>query len=157
MARNSVAKALDPLRKHAENLISSAKLILENNFPPKPPANRQSPQSFFSFDLSKVLLSPYPQRPIRNHCNRPLFASLSSGRIEREGKHLFDVALSTEEISRKLDGVPVYAVCNSSSEFVLVSDSSSQKSLGIFCFRRIDAEALLDQVLASSSYSLFQI
>eukprot|EP00250_Pteridium_aquilinum_P010435 c19385_g1_i1 orf=53-1024(+) len=90
-----------------------------------------------------TLLSPH------QHCTQkyPLLAYLSSHH-HRHGKHLFDVALSSEDISQKLDGIPVYAVCNNSSEFVLVSDSTNQKSLGFFCFRRSDAEALLQQVKA---------
>lgn len=98
-----------------------------------------------ALDLTKLLSSQ-----VKRSQERPLYACLSSSNMNhgKEGKRLFDVALSTEEISQKLDGIPVYAVCNNSSEFVLVSDSSNQKSLGIFCFRRSDAEALLQQVKA---------
>ncbi|KAJ7540463.1 hypothetical protein O6H91_10G016500 [Diphasiastrum complanatum] len=85
---------------------------------------------------------------------RPLLACLSSAlpgieldaASRREAKHLFDVALSKEQVSKRLDGVPVYTVSNSSNEFVLVSDLTGQKSLGLFCFRQEDAEALLAQV-----------
>ncbi|KAI5062683.1 hypothetical protein GOP47_0023222 [Adiantum capillus-veneris] len=65
-----------------------------------------------------------------------------------DSKHLIDFALNSDDISQRLEGIPVYAVCNNSSEFVLVSDSSNQKSLGFFCFRRKDAESLLQQVQA---------
>ncbi|MCO5596854.1 hypothetical protein L7F22_050924 [Adiantum nelumboides] len=66
----------------------------------------------------------------------------------RNSKHLFDFALNSDDIFQKLEGIPVYAVCNNSSEFVLVSDGRNQKSLGFFCFRRKDAESLLQQVQA---------
>lgn len=54
--------------------------------------------------------------------------------------------MSTEAIEERLAGVPVYALSNASEEFVLVSGASSGKSLGLFCFRKEDAEALLDQI-----------
>ncbi|KAB1213505.1 Protein TIC 22-like, chloroplastic [Morella rubra] len=56
------------------------------------------------------------------------------------------VALSTEVIEERLAGVPVYALSNASEEFVLVSGVSSRKSLGLFCFKKEDAEALLEQI-----------
>eukprot|EP00850_Spirogloea_muscicola_P004434 SM000019S04978 [mRNA] locus=s19:297433:299894:+ [translate_table: standard] len=54
--------------------------------------------------------------------------------------------MSVDQVSKRLAGVPVYTVSNASNEFVLVSDMTSQKSLGIFCFRQEDAQALLLQV-----------
>ncbi|CAM6041512.1 unnamed protein product [Sphagnum compactum] len=78
---------------------------------------------------------------------RPLLASLSSSAAAPlETKHLFDIAMSTEQVARRLDGVPVYTVSNSANEFVLVSDLNSSKSLGLFCFREADASALLAQI-----------
>eukprot|EP00246_Nothoceros_aenigmaticus_P003717 TRINITY_DN148_c0_g1_i4.p1 TRINITY_DN148_c0_g1~~TRINITY_DN148_c0_g1_i4.p1 ORF type:complete len:244 (-),score=12.23 TRINITY_DN148_c0_g1_i4:656-1387(-) len=58
----------------------------------------------------------------------------------------FDMAMSRDQVSKRLDGIPVYTVSNSANEFVLVSDLNSQKSLGVFCFRHEDAESLLSQV-----------
>ncbi|OWM84236.1 protein TIC 22-like, chloroplastic [Punica granatum] len=54
--------------------------------------------------------------------------------------------MSVEDIEERLAGVPVYALSNSAEEFVLVSGVSTKKSLGLFCFREEDAEALLDQM-----------
>ncbi|CAK7348105.1 unnamed protein product [Dovyalis caffra] len=54
--------------------------------------------------------------------------------------------MSTEAIEERLAGVPVYALSNSNEEFVLVSGLSTGKSLGLFCFKQEDAEALLDQM-----------
>lgn len=80
----------------------------------------------------------------------PAFACLSAaaspGREPPEARELFQLALSTEQVATRLDGVPVYAISNSSNEFVLVTDSNGSKSLGILCFRPDDAEALLAQV-----------
>ncbi|KAK4778239.1 hypothetical protein SAY87_018426 [Trapa incisa] len=51
-----------------------------------------------------------------------------------------------EDIEERLAGVPVYALSNSAEEFVLVSGAATKKSLGLFCFREEDAEALLEQM-----------
>jgi hypothetical protein len=56
------------------------------------------------------------------------------------------VTLSTEAIEERLAGVPVYALSNAVDEFVLVSGVSTRKSLGLFCFKKEDAEALLEQI-----------
>lgn len=56
--------------------------------------------------------------------------------------------MSTEAIEERLAGVPVYALSNSDEEFVLLSGVRSGKSLGLFCFKREDAEALLEQMKA---------
>ncbi|GLJ48817.1 hypothetical protein SUGI_1029480 [Cryptomeria japonica] len=63
-----------------------------------------------------------------------------------EPRHLFDLAMCAEEVSKRLDGIPVYTVSNSANEFVLVSDMNYQRSIGLFCFRKEDAESLLFQV-----------
>lgn len=77
----------------------------------------------------------------------PCFASVSTGREESwEPKAVFQLALSTENVAKTLEGVPVYTVSNANNEFVLVSDPNSSKSLGLLCFRQQDAEALLAQV-----------
>lgn len=54
--------------------------------------------------------------------------------------------MSTPEIEERLAGVPVYALSNAAEEFVLVSGKKTGKSLGLFCFRKEDAEALLEQM-----------
>lgn len=42
--------------------------------------------------------------------------------------------------------MPVYALSNSSEEFVLVSGAKTGRSLGLFCFEERDADALLHQM-----------
>lgn len=61
-------------------------------------------------------------------------------------KHAFDIALSAESVAKSMAGTAVYTVCNPNSEFVLISDPSSVRSLSLLCFRQEDAEALLAQV-----------
>lgn len=53
---------------------------------------------------------------------------------------------AVEVIEERLAGVPVYALSNSAEEFVLVSGVKTGKSLGLFCFKREDAESLLEQM-----------
>lgn len=54
--------------------------------------------------------------------------------------------ISPEVIEERLAGVPVYALSNSSEEFVLVSGVKTGKSVGLFCFKKEDAETLLEQM-----------
>lgn len=65
-------------------------------------------------------------------------------------------ALPTSEIEERLAGVPVYALANAAQEFVLVSSTrvggqggervSPTPALGLLCFRKEDADALLEQM-----------
>ena len=89
----------------------------------------------------------------------PCFASISSGSAASSAHHVFDIALSQEDVSRTLEGVPVYTISNAGNEFVLVSDPEGSKSLSLLCFRQQDAEALLSQVHCHnfSQMSLFLI
>lgn len=64
----------------------------------------------------------------------------------RAGTHRFDLAMSIPEMEERLAGIPVYALSNAAEEFVLVSGKRTGKSLGLFCFKKEDAEALLDQM-----------
>ncbi|XP_073098622.1 protein TIC 22-like, chloroplastic isoform X2 [Elaeis guineensis] len=84
-----------------------------------------------------------PSAPLRS----PPWARLTPPPLAGDGPaHRFDLAMSTEAIEERLAGVPVYALSNSAEEFVLVAGVGSGKSLGLFCFKKEDAEALLDQM-----------
>ncbi|KAF8402163.1 hypothetical protein HHK36_013115 [Tetracentron sinense] len=77
----------------------------------------------------------------------PAWAQISEQRdTPVDSVHRFDLAMSTESIEERLAGVPVYALSNSAEEFVLVSGVKTGKSLGLFCFKREDADALLEQM-----------
>ncbi|KAJ0254724.1 Protein TIC 22-like [Hirschfeldia incana] len=56
--------------------------------------------------------------------------------------------LSADDMEERLAGVPVYALSNSNEEFVLVSGTSTGKSLGLLFCKEEDAEALLSQMKA---------
>ncbi|PON95513.1 Tic22-like [Trema orientale] len=80
--------------------------------------------------------------PVWARIDRPTrFAAGPNSRPRRP-----QTGMSTEAIEERLAGVPVYALSNSAEEFVLVSGASSGKSLGLFCFKKEDAEALLEQI-----------
>ncbi|XP_047321616.1 protein TIC 22, chloroplastic [Impatiens glandulifera] len=91
---------------------------------------------------------PPPPPPLTTHVSSTSlnFASLSHQSEAREGKHVFDIALSSDYIGKTLAGTVVYTVSNSNNEFVLISDPNSFKSIGLLCFRQEDAEAFLAQV-----------
>ncbi|CAL5075990.1 unnamed protein product [Urochloa decumbens] len=66
-------------------------------------------------------------------------------------------ALPVTEIEERLAGVPVYALANAAQEFVLVSSAREgggrggegarqPPALGLLCFRKEDADALLEQM-----------
>jgi Tic22-like family len=68
-------------------------------------------------------------------------------------KFAFDVALSAADVAKTLSGTSVYTVSNSNNEFVLISDpSNGMRSLGLLCFRKEDAEALLAQAFFFATF-----
>lgn len=152
------------LQGHADKCFTAAKEILNQaKLPPLAgnlsslfPAQIQHLCSGFIEEAGRNLEMENILARIADHmrpakkCQNSLYACLSAGHnqmnVERSAKHVFDIALSTEQVAEKLDGIPVYTVCNAAREFVLVSNSSNQKSLALFCFSRSDAEALLQKV-----------
>ncbi|CAH1422108.1 unnamed protein product [Lactuca virosa] len=92
----------------------------------------------------------FPFQPHKPHRWSLPFASLSQQQQDdnnlRSGNHVFDLALSTANVSKTLAGTELYTVSNSDNEFVLISDPNGLKSIGLLCFRQEDAEAFLAQV-----------
>ncbi|OVA12987.1 Tic22-like [Macleaya cordata] len=78
--------------------------------------------------------------------NHPVWARITQNETLVEPVHRFDLAMSIETIEERLAGVPVYALSNSAEEFVLISGVKTGKSLGLFCFKKEDAETLLEQM-----------
>ncbi|XVE81226.1 hypothetical protein DITRI_Ditri15bG0045900 [Diplodiscus trichospermus] len=77
----------------------------------------------------------------------PVFARIAdSSKSQLDLSKKSGAAMSPEAIEGRLAGVPVYALSNPQEEFVLVSGVSTKKSLGLFCFKEEDAEALLEQM-----------
>lgn len=73
-------------------------------------------------------------------------ASVQSDGQSDGPRHLFDVAMSAPQVAKRLEGLAVYTVSNANNEFVLITDSEGDKSIGLFCFRKEDAETMLAQV-----------
>ncbi|AQL01155.1 tic22 [Zea mays] len=85
---------------------------------------------------------------LASHLNvpRPALAAAAARTPGPQGASL-SLSLAPDEVARALTGTPVFTVCNSSNEFVLVSDpATGLRSLGLLCFRSEDADALLSHV-----------
>ena len=72
----------------------------------------------------------------------PPFASVS-----QSSKPSSTTTLNPSHVAKALAGTSVFTVSNTNSEFVLISDPTGDKSIGLLCFRQEDAEAFLAQVL----------
>uniref|UniRef100_A0A0E0H5E2 Protein TIC 22-like, chloroplastic n=1 Tax=Oryza nivara TaxID=4536 RepID=A0A0E0H5E2_ORYNI len=121
--------------------------------PTKPPSPA-IPNPFLPIQagLASFLSSlPLPRAPFPP----PPWARISSASASAASASALPVA----EIEERLAGVPVYALANSSQEFVLVSSARGgggggggaraavpPPALGLLCFRREDADALLAQM-----------
>ncbi|XP_058093426.1 protein TIC 22-like, chloroplastic isoform X2 [Magnolia sinica] len=95
---------------------------------------------------AKQALSSFapPPNPIPSSAKSPVWARAYSQNQVPARPH----TMPAEAIEERLAGIPVYALSNAEEEFVLVSGVRSRKSLGLFCFKREDAEALLEQMKA---------
>ncbi|XP_021983592.1 protein TIC 22, chloroplastic [Helianthus annuus] len=102
---------------------------------------RELARNLFQFHSRNNLPSSIPFASLSNHQQ-----DNNNNNSLRGGKHAFDVALSTANVSKTLSGTELYTVSNSDNEFVLISDPNGLKSIGLLCFRQEDAEAFLAQV-----------
>uniref|UniRef100_A0A0E0DYS7 Protein TIC 22, chloroplastic n=1 Tax=Oryza meridionalis TaxID=40149 RepID=A0A0E0DYS7_9ORYZ len=141
--------------------------------PPPPPNSSSSssslplaaaPMSNPSVPSSTSSTSPLPPNPLaaassflHHHLSRlasrfaapppPALAAVSALPGPQGASASLSLALAPDEVARALTGTPVFTVCNSSNEFVLVSDpATGLRSLGLLCFRSEDADALLTHV-----------
>ncbi|WVZ81992.1 hypothetical protein U9M48_029310 [Paspalum notatum var. saurae] len=107
-----------------------------------PPNPLAAASSFLQHHLSRLASHLTAPRP------RPALAA-EAVRTPGPGPQgaALSLALAPDEVARALTGTPVFTVCNSSNEFVLVSDpATGLRSLGLLCFRSEDADALLSHV-----------
>lgn len=138
----NVSQTLNPLFNHNKNSPSAA----------------EQPNIFAALDslrdqAKKALDSGISRfSSVSRSGNAPVWARISDAGVKtqvtspvrRSGSS--GVGLSADDIEERLAGVPVYALCNSNEEFVLVSGTSSGKSLGFLFCKEEDAEALLKQM-----------
>ncbi|WVZ62723.1 hypothetical protein U9M48_012433 [Paspalum notatum var. saurae] len=103
---------------------------------------------------------PKPFLPIQAHLTSFLSSLPRSlpppppwARIPSPSTASTSAALPPAEIEERLAGVPVYALANAAQEFVLVSSARAgarggdpPPALGLLCFRKEDADALLEQM-----------
>ncbi|KAI3997748.1 hypothetical protein MKX01_007635 [Papaver californicum] len=104
-----------------------------------------SQQTHFQFPFENIL-NQAKQKIFSRSSNSPCWARISGQNEKTLPLQRSDLAMTTETIEERLAGVPVYALTNSSDEFVLISGAKTGKSLGLFCFKKEDANALLEQM-----------
>ncbi|KAI3907799.1 hypothetical protein MKW92_003035 [Papaver armeniacum] len=106
-----------------------------------------SQQTHFQFPFENIL-NQAKQKLLSRSNNSPCWARISgqNEKIIPPLQRSSGLAMTTETIEERLAGVPVYALTNSSDEFVLISGVKTGKSLGLFCFKKEDANALLEQM-----------
>ncbi|CAN7108585.1 unnamed protein product [Brassica rapa subsp. narinosa] len=71
------------------------------------------------------------------------FASVSQSPKPSSGAST--TTLNPSHVAKALAGTSVFTVSNTNNEFVLISDPTGDKSIGLLCFRQEDAEAFLAQ------------
>jgi hypothetical protein len=109
-----------------------------------PPNPLAAASSFLHHHLSRLASHLTAPRPA-------LAAAAATPAPVTQGASL-SLALAPDEVARSLTGTPVFTVCNSNNEFVLVSDpATGLRSLGLLCFRSEDADALLSHVVPTLS------
>lgn len=86
----------------------------------------------FAETLATRRFSPFPPPP---------FASVSQSKSGAP-----PTTLNPSLVAKALAGTSVFTVSNTNNEFVLISDPTGDKSIGLLCFRQEDAEAFLAQV-----------
>ncbi|CAL1404370.1 unnamed protein product [Linum trigynum] len=146
------------LRKTFSNLQHNCSAFLQN-FSQLPLFNPNSQSSFqnnlqasishlqnnskLAIDAAVARFNPIPPSSSRN----PLWARIPPDPILPSISPPAAIPpLTPQAIEERLAGVPVYALSNSRDEFVLVSGVSTGKSLGLMCFKKEDADALLHQM-----------
>jgi len=70
----------------------------------------------------------------------------SIGTRNSRSQPLFDLAYNPEEVKQRLSAIPVFAVVNNKNEFVLVTGDDGVRQLGMFFFRKEDAEGFISTV-----------
>ncbi|KAK1272223.1 hypothetical protein QJS04_geneDACA004462 [Acorus gramineus] len=91
---------------------------------------------------------PLSLQTLGNRAKQALQANLSRFNKNPQWARVtrFDPSVSNQSIEERLEGVAVYGLSNSAEEFVLLTGKRSGKSLGLLCFRREDADALLEEM-----------
>ncbi|KAJ0262852.1 Protein TIC 22 [Hirschfeldia incana] len=73
------------------------------------------------------------------------FASVSQSSKPSSAVSTSTTTLNPSHVAKALAGTSVFTVSNTNNEFVLISDPTGDKSIGLLCFRQEDAEAFLAQ------------
>ncbi|MFS8008370.1 hypothetical protein Hanom_Chr14g01271971 [Helianthus anomalus] len=105
-----------------------------------------NPNPRFEFDLLEPAITPKKPTASISFTKNPIWARITPDNNNNNKTVVTGAGMSDEDIEQRLAGVPVYALSNSSEEFVVVSGQNPVKSLGLLCFKEEDAETLLGQM-----------
>ncbi|KAF6150517.1 hypothetical protein GIB67_030318 [Kingdonia uniflora] len=127
---NNLQQAFITIQTHCSNLLNNLSISLHHHQQQLLILNNSSLKTHF-----------------KTHVKQAFQKGISGSQSPPWAKvHRFDVAMMTEDIEDRLAGVLVYTLSNAAEEFVLVSNERRGKSLGLFCFKKEDAESLLEQM-----------
>ncbi|CAA7012983.1 unnamed protein product [Microthlaspi erraticum] len=136
---NNVSRTLNPLFHHSKNNSSSSAASEHPNLFSALNSLREQAKQALDSGLSRFNSGNAPA---------PVWARISDDGGAKTKTHAAAPVrrLTGDDLEERLAGVPVYALSNSNEEFVLVSGTSTGKSLGLLFCREEDAEALLKQM-----------
>ncbi|CAH8314358.1 unnamed protein product [Eruca vesicaria subsp. sativa] len=145
----TLQQSFSNIQTQCSDLLNNLSKTLNPLFNPSP----HHPNIFSALDsLRSQAKQALDSRISRCHARPPVWARIS----DDGGKTHLEAAvaaparrssgLSADDMEERLAGVPVYALSNSNEEFVLVSGTSTGKSLGLLFCKEEDAEALLRQM-----------
>ncbi|KAL7612481.1 hypothetical protein Lser_V15G06206 [Lactuca serriola] len=140
-AHFNIQQAINKLQNQCSSFFHN---LHHQHFSSTPFVNSNPDFTKFSFEFAAPEVGNVSKRPTGSlsFAKNPLWARIAADKTFVGGS----AGMSDQDIEQRLAGVPVYALSNSSEEFVVVSGQNPVKSLGLFCFKEEDAETLLGQM-----------
>ncbi|XP_010512803.1 PREDICTED: protein TIC 22-like, chloroplastic [Camelina sativa] len=145
---NNIHQSFSNLQSQCSNLLHNVSQSLNPNIFSALNSFRDQAKQALDSGLSRFI-------PVSRSGNAPLWARISENdgggggartQVTAPVRGSSGKGLSGDAIEERLAGVPVYALSNSNGEFVLVSGTSTGKSLGLLFCKEEDAETLLRQM-----------
>ncbi|KAL4578397.1 hypothetical protein LXL04_014520 [Taraxacum kok-saghyz] len=137
----NLQQAVNKLQSQCSSLIHN---LHHQQFFTNPFVNSNPGSGKFNFEFALPEVRNDAKKPAGSlsYAKNPLWDRIGADKTIVGG----GAGMSNEDIEQRLAGVPVYALSNSSEEFVVVSGQNPVKSLGLLCFKEEDAETLLGQM-----------
>lgn len=139
-------EAITKLQNQCSSFFNNLNLNHHQHLFTAPFSNPKPNSAKFSFESALTEAGNDSKQPNRSlpFTKNPVWARIMADKTVATG----GVGMTDEDIEQRLAGVPVYALSNSSEEFVVVSGQNPVNSLGLLCFKEEDAETLLGQMKA---------